>query len=193
MELMRELRYLYDDARRENEEALFELIQTMNQKVRLSSALSRYRVAQSQKLFTYHCFSLWCKSIFKRVRSPGLHDDLATRLVPRFVDEFRPFMPKFISYRTATGYVDLRSGNTLRRYYEARQTFDIPAQGFRPVSRGEDPSDLSAIPWVAWYRSRLAHGPESKTARVRRPKTGVANLVGLRRELPPDWLEREFA
>lgn len=192
MQLARELRYLYEDAVRENENALFELVQTLGQEVEATSAMRRYRMAQSQKAYTWHCFNSWCRRMLKRVRGRGYDDEFVVRVLPQFIDEFRQFMPPKVSYRTATGYVDMKFENPAALIPKARQTFEMPAQGFRPHHDDSGHESFSSTFWVSQQRARLARRPRSKVAWVRRSEARAPEILSAEGSLPGRWLEREF-
>lgn len=188
MDLMRELRYFYDDAVQENENALFELVQTLGQQVEATAAMQRYRIAQSQKAYTWHCFNTWCRRLLKRVRGRGYDDELIVRILPQFIDEFGQFMPPKLSYRTATGYVDIKVENPATSIPKTRQSVELPAQGFRQ----EEGVPLSAFPWIAQQRSYLARLARRRATRVPRPEVCAPERLSVDGRLPARWLEREL-
>ncbi|KAK7733060.1 hypothetical protein SLS53_008389 [Cytospora paraplurivora] len=114
IEALRQIKPLYDEAVRACEEAWCELLQTTIQDVANHAAYRRYRELQARKDHIWYCFHYSSRQILNMTRPGRVDDDGGAREIPTLVGEFGQFLPRWIGYQIATGYVEFASDHSLQ-------------------------------------------------------------------------------
>ncbi|KAI1423538.1 mitochondrial ATPase expression-domain-containing protein [Xylaria sp. FL1777] len=103
---MREAILLYDEQCREYEAAVFEYALYIRTGIAPSAITHRFERARHKKQMMWFDIMTWCQMLLKRFQisraSPVPHP-----LVPRFIEEFRPFLMNPVEYSTPTGRISL--------------------------------------------------------------------------------------
>ncbi|ROV88298.1 hypothetical protein VMCG_10494 [Cytospora schulzeri] len=167
IEALRQVKPLYDDAVRACDEAWCELLQTTMQHVPNHTAYRRYRKLQARKDYIWYCFHYSIRQILKMAIPNRVEGADAVRNVPNLVSEFGQFMPRWIEYHVATGYVEFASDNTLRRnLVKAQHVVEPPKPLYqRPpfVERQRDQDEWLENQWDERYGSDVEdHAPSSR-------------------------------
>ncbi|KAF3765219.1 hypothetical protein M406DRAFT_70286 [Cryphonectria parasitica EP155] len=210
LEAIRQIRPLYRDTVRQLREAWQELVLTTRQGVPNYAAYRRYRVLQSRKNYMWYCFHYTALQLLKKTKPGRVDDHNAVRIIPEVVRELGPFMPKTITYRIATGIVQLQNDHvsvqsvvTTQAVAEPRPISERPlpevqgsdsaaSQEGNEINQEEDPASEDEIEdqdddmcghATKDFVGAVASGESVVSAGDSPPSsTGVANF-----RFPPDW------
>ncbi len=119
---MREAILLYDEQCREYEAAVFEYTLYLRASILPSAIVTRFERARYKKQRMWFTIMKWCRSLFKRIPTSGANPDILHPLVPRLIEEFRPFLQNPVEYITPTGRVSL--------FDPATETFKVVITGY---------------------------------------------------------------
>ncbi|CAK7219030.1 hypothetical protein SBRCBS47491_003709 [Sporothrix bragantina] len=138
LELMRQMKPMYQAKLREHEEAIKALaeVRALGQADE-GPAIMRLRRANTEKWHMWFCFHRWCDQIMNSAYSAKADSKLLTRWIPMIVDEFRPFLLRDTWYPMPTGIVRLREP---REHGKVQQDWTI--------------EDLPRVRPSMWYRYR---------------------------------------
>jgi len=170
----------------------------MLQEVGHSAAVQLSKRAAVKKWNMWCCFRSWFRQIFKKIRPRRIDDAFIVRTIPDIIDEFRPFMPQDIEYRTATGYVLLKDPLLQPRYITLKQVVYQPT--IRPLSKPRAEGDERGDQPMMEYdpnqeKLRLQRRLRQRRLGIRQAITWTPDLRSLahrsRTKLNP-WLLREF-
>lgn len=109
-ELVRQVKPLYVALTRQLQTAWVDLMHTTRQGLPNLAAYRRYRVLQSRKYYAWHGFHYVANRILKHTAPVVVNSPLAVRYIPDLVRDLNEFMPLSITYRIATGVVELHLG-----------------------------------------------------------------------------------
>ncbi|CAK7214459.1 hypothetical protein SEUCBS140593_002189 [Sporothrix eucalyptigena] len=108
LRLMRQMKPFYQAQLREQEEAMMALAEIRaHGDADTGPAMLRMKRTISKKWHMWFCIHSWCRRILRIANRDMPGSELLTRLIPRLVDEFRPFLLREVRYQTPTGLVAL--------------------------------------------------------------------------------------
>lgn len=127
LDAMRRLKDLHGKVIEELCDAYRELLVTTKLGVPNHGVYRRYRVAESNKHYIYHCFNYTSYQMLKTVKPGLVNDTNAVRLIPELIGEFGPFMSQKIKYRIATGIVEFTNDAAVdTRTTFTNRTVEVP-------------------------------------------------------------------
>ncbi|CAK7222084.1 hypothetical protein SCUCBS95973_004721 [Sporothrix curviconia] len=127
LQLMRQMKPLYQAKLREHEDALKALAETRALgHADEGPAVMRLRQATTEKWHMWFCFHRWCDQIINSGHSAAADSELLTRWIPIIVDEFRPFLLRDTWYPMPTGIVRLREPHEHGKVQQDWAIEDIP-------------------------------------------------------------------
>jgi hypothetical protein len=164
---MREARAYYYEVAKQHDEAVFQRVLASYQNVIPTQAKHQYDSTKVLKHLYWHNIQLWC---YKLLKTAGRHKysrerDFMRFEVQQFVQEFYEFMPNPITYRIASGRVQLAVPEANIRFQWTPEISKPPPTGLRVPIWQEDEEGLRS---VVGKRTQIISRPVARMARKRR-------------------------
>ncbi|KAK0704624.1 hypothetical protein B0H67DRAFT_637164 [Lasiosphaeris hirsuta] len=82
-----------------------------------TTAKNAWVASNARKHTAWYTFQVMSRALLQQIKTPSKRNDhnFTVRVVPQFIDAFRDVMPANIKYRVATGVVELRFAQPVRR------------------------------------------------------------------------------
>ncbi|KAL1891953.1 hypothetical protein Sste5346_007297 [Sporothrix stenoceras] len=143
LQLMRELKPHYQALLTKQVEAMQVVAETRQLRHRDRGA-ANYRLQRiiAEKWRVWFYFHSWCLRILKKSAHAEPGGELIARLIPKVIDEFRPFVHRYTWYATPTGMVTLREPHNHSKLVSEKIAFKMPTTRPSARFRNKDPAVL---------------------------------------------------
>ncbi|KAK3339991.1 mitochondrial ATPase expression-domain-containing protein [Lasiosphaeria hispida] len=153
-----------------------------------ATARNDWLESNARKHAAWYTLQVMSRALLQQIKTPSKRNDhnFTIRLVPQFIDAFRDVMPANIKYRVATGVVELRFAQPVRRLRWVEAEFLSPAL----VSGDVTPSKRRLV--GRWKRSKqTVHSHDYIQSRRRLVK--FSRPIARRLDMERFWKKRSIS